>query len=778
MFLLVSVLAGVLVATLAIPAVALTGYASSKVSDQLQDLPAHLETPPQPQRTTFYLANKQPFAVFYDENRVIVHLDQIAPVMQKAQVAIEDDRFYSHGALDLKALLKAVLTYFGSSDGGGGSTLTQQYVKQVLIEDAMTITDPKARQARLDAVQERSVNRKIQEARYALAVEEALTKDQILENYLNIAYYGDGAYGVEAAAHHYFNTSADKLDLAQAAMLAGIVQMPSRNPVSDLGASLVRRSVVLDRMVEVGAVSSAEAEAAKDEPFDPKLIRNVPNGCAGSKYSILCEFTRKTLMQNPALGDTVAQRSEALLRGGYDVYTLIDPKRQDAVQAAISKKFDPRDPVIATLVYVEPGTGHILAMAQNRYQLGTDFDKGETAYVFTADESLGGAEGYQAGSTFKAFTTAAALYLGVPPTKTFNAAFRMQFGGKPFATCDDVTSAPYWPVVNAGASGVMDMYHAAAYSVNTYFVQLEQMIGICEPIKMAIAAGVKLSNGDNMLTDKYMVPSWTLGVVDVTPLSMATAFATFAARGVHCDPIIIGSIKDPDGLDVPTQSANCKQAIPKDVADGVNAVLGNIFTWGTASFLPSLGRPASGKSGTTDSGRSLWLMGYTPNVAGAATIAVYPNPKFSKYWSQHGYSLVGVRMPYSGTWVDGVGSLDAGKLWNTGMKAMLAGTPVQYFHQPSSTILYGKTVPVPNIRTGANPADARRILENSSFFVQEKQVFSSVAVGKMVDYSCDPHWGGTCTVSVSKGPKPPEPPKPTGGTSGPGDTSTPPPGGG
>ena len=760
-FLLVSVLAGVLVAGLAIPAAALTGATSSLMSRSMSLLSDELATPPQPQRTTFFLANGKPFATFYDENRILVTLDEIAPIMQQAQVAIEDDRFYEHGALDLKALVKAMLTFVGSSSGGGGSTLTQQYVKQVQIEKAMTITDKAERDAQVAKVQERSVQRKIQEARYAVALEERLSKDQILENYLNIAYYGDGAYGVEAAAHHYYNTSAAKLTLAQATMLAGIVQLPSRNPVSDLAGALERRTVVLDRMVELGLVTEADAEAAKAEPFDPKQVRNVPNGCASSKYSILCEFTRKTLMQNPALGDTVEERSAALLRGGYNVYTVIDPTKQDAVQKAVSDRFDPRDPVIATLVYVEPGTGKILAMAQNRYQLGTDFDKGETAYVFTADEALGGAEGFQAGSTFKAFTAAAALDRGIPPSTTFNAAARMQFGGKVFATCDSDTMVSNWSVGNSGSSGVMDMYHGAALSVNTYFVQLEQLVGICHPIEMAIAAGVKLSNGENMLDDKYMVPSWTLGVVDVTPLSMATAFATFAANGKRCDPIIIDKIIDSLGIQVPTQSANCHQTIRPEVAKGVNQVLSNVFTYGTAGSIGGLpGREASGKSGTTDSGRALWFMGYTPQVVGAATIAVYSNPKFSSYWSSHGYSLYGRTMPVSGFYVNGVGSIDSGRMWKEGMLAVIKGKDPVPFDRPPAEILNGQRVSVPDT-TGLSEAEARRVLQAEHFFVPPAtKVYSDLPVGTLVSATCNPVMGGTCTLSVSQGPRPAPPPPP------------------
>jgi len=761
MFMLVSVLAGILVAGLTIPAAALTGVGSGLVSDSLSDLPDILDLTPQAQRTTVYLANGQVLAQFYDENRVIVSLEQIAPIMQKAQVAIEDDRFFEHGALDLKSLVKAVLSYFTTSDGGGGSTLTQQYVKQVLVEQAATITDPTLRQQTLDAVQARTPQRKIQEARYAIWLEKRMSKDQILENYLNIAYYGDGAYGVEAAAHHYFNVSAANLDLAQAAMLAGIVQTPSRNPVSDLQGSIDRRNVVLDRMAQLNIITQADADAAKKETFDIKQVKDVPNGCVMdpsspmAKYSVLCQYVRNTLLANPALGDTVDERTDAILRGGYSVYTYIDPKFQDSAQAAVLKMAAPTDPVVATFVEVEPGTGKIMAMAQNRYIWGDDTSKGQTQWIYTVEQAMGGAEGYQAGSTFKGFTTAAALTLGISPNKTFNAAYKMNFGGIPFKTCDGTVTVPDWPVVNASPSGVMDMYTGAAQSVNTYFVQLEEMTGICEPLTIAKAAGVKMANGDDLMN--HQVPSFTLGSLEVTPLSMATAYATFASGGVHCDPVIIKQIKDGTGANVPTQQPNCSQVISKDVANGVNYVLSHIFHGGTATgFAPDDNRPISGKSGTTDDNRAAWLMGYAPNIVGAATIAVDPNPLYTKFWDAENYSMAYITLP-SGKHLTGVGSYDGGTLWDLAMNPALKNLPVETFTMPPASILNGKPLNPPDT-SGMSAATAKKTLEAAGFFIKTTQVYDDSPVNTYLGVSCDHIYGGNCTQTFSKGPRPAPPP--------------------
>src|SRR5664280_1128019 len=579
MFVVVSVLAGLLVAGLAVPAAALVGTSTKYVAQGIESLPTELTIQPASDKTLILMSNGETLAQLYDENRTVVTLDQIAPIMRTAQVAIEDTRFYQHGALDFKGTLRALVRTGSGTDVQGGSTLTQQYVKQVRIEAAQAAGD----QAGVLAAQEQTLQRKVLELRYAIALEAKYSKDEILNRYLNIAYYGDGTYGVEAAARHYFGIAAKDLTLAQAAMLAGLTQNPvATDPVNHPLAAIDRRDVVINRMLELGLITPAEATTAKATPFDQSKVVHSQTGCVGTKYPFMCDYVVRTLLLNPALGATADDRRNTIYRGGL---------------------------VISTMVEVQPGTGLILAMAQSRPAMGTNADAGQTFYNYAVSASMGGAEGYQAGSTFKAFTIAAALDGGIPVDKKLPGTSPIQFQNKVFRTCDaagNTTSFKFtqnYKLPNeTGNFGVIDMRVGAAKSVNTYFVGLEQVAGICQSARMAELAGVQLSSGGSMVQQYSFIPSFTLGVAEVTPLSMAVGYATMAARGVHCDPIIVSSIASRAGQAIATQSANCKQAIRPEVADGVNYVLQYVMQpGGTGAGVRIPGnRPQAGKTGTIE----------------------------------------------------------------------------------------------------------------------------------------------------------------------------------
>src|SRR3954470_19075810 len=415
----VSVLAGVLIAGLFLPAAGVAGVGSKAVADELSNLPAELATPAPATRSKVLMANGKILAYFYDENRIPVKLHQVAPVMRQAQLAIEDHRFYQHGALDFKGTLRALIRNT-ANDGvtQGGSSLTQQYVKMVQIEACQAKGDD----ACTKAVQAPTVERKVRELRYAIALEKRLSKDQILERYLNIAYYGEGAYGVEAAARHYFSSKANKLTLAQAAMLAGLVQNPdANNPVRNPSAALDRRDVVLNRMAELKLISVDQARKAKKSGFNQDQVKKTRNGCVGTRYPFLCDYVRRTLLNAPSLGKTDEERENMINRGGLIIQTAIDPKTQDLAQRKVSSVVGPRDPLISTMNMIQPGTGLIIAMAQSRPVMGSDAKKGQTYWNLAADPAMGGIQGYQAGSTFKLFTLAAALEKGIPISKKFHA---------------------------------------------------------------------------------------------------------------------------------------------------------------------------------------------------------------------------------------------------------------------------------------------------------------------------------------------------------------------
>ncbi|MFZ2624105.1 MAG: transglycosylase domain-containing protein, partial [Propionibacterium sp.] len=607
MFVVVSVVCGLFVAGMGIPFAALTTGTLKTASNNLQNIPTDLTVPQQPQGSKLLLSDGSVLATFFDQNRQYVTLDQISPLMQKAQLAIEDHRFFANGAIDLQGVLRAALGNVASGGvSAGGSTLTQQYIKQVRIQIAEDNND----KAAIADAQSQTFGRKILEMRYAVALEKTLTqklgsqeaaKKAILERYLNIAYYGDGAYGVQAAARHYFSVDAKDLNLAQSAMLAGLVQSPSdTDPVNHPDAAVTRRNVVLDAMYKwdqegtwfdgAPQLTQSDVDSAKATGFDATKVSTNNPGCTASKYPFICQYAENILLSDKmtSLGADQDARERALNRGGLTIQTDIDPVSQDAAQSSISKIIAPSDPVVSVAVMTDPKTGLIKAMAQSKPVMGSNSAAGETYYNYAVGTDEGGATGFQAGSTFKAFVAAAAIDQGFIPEKTiYNAAATRNWDGQVFKDCSGSftldTNGQGWNVSNSWKSGQMNMLVGMAQSVNNYWVQLEQDVGICASIKMAEAAGMQLGTSGS-LEDYQRVPSFTLGALDVTPLSMAEAYATFANRGVRCDPIILASVKNAEGTSLAVPQANCKQVIDPVTADGVNLVLQQVLKSGGTGY--------------------------------------------------------------------------------------------------------------------------------------------------------------------------------------------------
>lgn len=696
-FALVSVLCGLLIAGLAMPLVGAAAFGSKAAVGQLDNLPVAFDPPAQAQRSRILDANGKVLAYFYDENRVYVGFGKIAPVMRQAIVAIEDHRFYQHGPIDATGTLRAFLR--NQAAGGvtqGGSSITQQYVKMVKVEEAKQRGDDEG----VEAAQAGTYSRKIEELRYAISLERKLTKDQILERYLNIAYFGQGAYGVEAAAEYYFDTTAAKLTLPQAAMLAGLVQNPNVvNPVSDTSAAEDRRDVVVNRMLELNLISATAATKAKKQQFDADKVQTTRNGCLGTKYPFLCDYTYKTLAQTPSLGATSEEREKAVRRGGLTITTAIDPDTQDVAQKAVSKVVGPTDPLISVMDMVQPGTGLIVAMAQSRPVMGSDAKKGETFWNYSVSPELGGAQGFQAGSTFKAFTAAAALENGTPLSQQYNAQPTMNFSNASFDSCAGRTQvAGDFKVGNStNANGPMNMYRAAQQSVNTYFVQLELATGMCPVTKMAEKLGVQSSTASAPISSYDDKPSFTLGTVEVNPLSMAEAYATFAAGGIHCKPIIVDEIKTSAGEDLAAPAANCSRVMSTGVANAMNSLLASVMTQGTGVRARTAdGRPQAGKTGTIDSNQAVWFVGYTPEVAGAAMVSV-DNTRRPFLRDEPGYRPNGVKnyqVPSTGLLLEGSGSGDAGQeIWKPVMQKYLAGKPKTAFEQPPAELVQRAPTP-------------------------------------------------------------------------------------
>jgi membrane peptidoglycan carboxypeptidase len=676
-------LAGVLVAAALFPGVAVAGLAVKAAVTSFERLPADLQIPPSAQASYVYAADgKTLITAFYNENRTDVQLSEIAPVMQQAIVAAEDTRYYQHGGVDLKGIARALVA---NGSGGrvsqGASTLTMQYVRNVLKEDP-NLTPEQRQEATAD-----TAGRKLQEIRYATTLETKLSKQDILDRYLNISYFGAGAYGISAASRTYFSKAPSQLTLAEAALLAGLVQSPDTdNPISgDRDAALARRSYVLDSMVKMKVITAAQAAAAKAEPLvlhpsqTPSNCESVPSN--HNDWGFFCDYLRQWWDSQPQFGATVAQREQTLRQGGYTIVTSLDP----TVQAAALKEslgvygYDSKR-ALPTAV-VQPGSGHVLALAVNRHYSLAANPHSQATYPNTVNQLIAGGDGavgYQAGSTFKMFTMLAALESGLPLSTSFDAPARL------------VTRYPvsgpncggYYCPANANPSwmdGVRTMWTGFGRSVNTYFVWLEQQIGAQKAVAMAQRLGITFRADSDAALARDGAAGWgafTLGVADTTPLDLANAYATVAADGVYCKPLPVLSITDPTGKAVAAASPSCQRVLAPDIAraatDAARCPVGqhgayNKCDGGTAPEVSGVlgGRPVAGKTGSSESNATETFVGFTPQIAAAAIAADPDDPR------------------------DYVGAAVSGAVDNAVARTMavaLQGQPYQDFPAPTAAI--------------------------------------------------------------------------------------------
>ena len=675
-YLAVSALIGALLAVLAAPVVAVTGAVMRNVIEEFQELPAALTTPPLPERTRIVASDGTLVASIFDENRVEVPLQAVSPLMQQAMVAIEDSRYFYHNGFDLRGLIRA---FFANAAAGevvqGGSTITQQLVENTLLQAATTPEEVKAARAQ-------SVLGKIQEIQYALQLERSLNKQQILERYLNVSYFGAGAYGIESAARRYFSKSANELNANESAIIAGIVQSPSANdPIAYPTRNQARRNVVLDRMVDLDFISRADANNYKSLSVADSLNPSpLANGCVSSYAPYFCDYVLTEIRNSPAYGVTLDDREAFLRQTGLTITTTLRPETQRSAQVAVDTTI-PRDDEskkAISIVMVEPATGGIIAMAQNRLW-GIEGD-GYTTYNYAVGRANNGTVGMQAGSTFKAFTLAAAFQQRISPSlvisarspKTFN--FEDCYSGEPLE--------PY-KVRNSTRSGKFTMAQATAYSVNTYFVRLAQLVTACEIGDVAEAMGVRTGTDGPV----ERVPSLTLGTINVTPLTMASSYGVFANKGIYCPATAIRRITDRSGKILSVPAARCNQAMERQVADGVTDMLTRVVDGdieGRTGGRMSLGRPAAGKTGTTNENSSVWFVGYTPDVAAAVWV---------------GDPRGGFKYPLKDITINGkyykqvYGSTMAGPIWKTAMltaheNLRKRGFKLNPWYEPTEVLLF------------------------------------------------------------------------------------------
>jgi membrane peptidoglycan carboxypeptidase len=649
-------LTGMAVAVMAFPLVAVIGYGGRTAADFVHRLPDTLRPVPSAQVSYVYAADgRTPLTQFYEEYRRYVPLRQISPHMTKAIVASEDARFFEHNGVDIKGILRAAVA--NQQAGGvsqGASTLTMQYVRNVQRDSARNPQEV------IEATERTNV-RKLREMRMAVQVERDLSKQQILERYLNVAYFGHRAYGIYAAAEVFFSRKPIDLTLAEAASLAGLVKAPSEydpagpNPEG----AQQRRNYVIDRMVEMRYVPRDVGERTKREKLRLRLT-DPPNDCVSVRHNswgFFCDMFKSWWRAQAAFGSTPQQREENLRRGGYSIVTSLDPNLQRISMEEVRRKERLGSTFALGVVAIEPGTGRIRAAAVNRrYSLDqrgngrhTDRRKERAGvpsnYPNTVVPLLGGGDmpGYQAGSTFKIFTLVAALDLGLPLSTSLYAPSRLVSIYPTSPTDPSRCAGTRWCPRNASRSmtGRQNLWSGFGKSVNTFFVRLEQLVGAERAVRMAERLGLTWhTEVDRRMASTRHADDWgsfTLGVADTTPLEMANAYATIAADGRYCEPLPVRSITDSAGRPVAAGSPRCHQAVRRQVAraavdatrcvTGYGAARGRCGGWSTApGVYGAVGRPVGGKTGTTDDTRAAWFVGITPRLAAASFIADPDNP--------------------------------------------------------------------------------------------------------------------------------------------------------
>ncbi|MFB9955765.1 transglycosylase domain-containing protein [Cellulomonas denverensis] len=684
-FLMASGIGGLLAAGLALPTVAVANGATELTVQAFEDLPGELEQKPLAEKSVLLAADGTQLAEFWSENREVVTQDQISEQMQNAVIATEDRRFYSHGGIDPTGTLRAAVSNFTGGSTQGGSTLTQQYVKNVLIEAAIREGDyAKAEQAR-EADGTEGYARKLREAKLAIALEKEMTKDEILTAYLNIAQFGVSIYGVEAAAQRFFSKSAADLTYLEAATIVGVTNSPTLyDPIKNPETSEGRRNTVLFLMHDQGYITDEEYETGRNTPLADTLVPSeAKSGCmaaetvvGGSGY--FCDYVTNVIKNDPAFGETPEEREDLLYRGGLTITTTLDPRVQTVANDAVKNSVPVADPsgVGEAMTMVEPGTGQIKAMAQNRdFNNTSEAGDRQTSVNYNTSFEYGGSTGFPPGSTFKAFTLLQWLKDGHSLSERVNGTART-LNTNQFTACGSRLGNKSYPVGNAeGGSGVMTVANATRNSVNLAFLSMAMQLDLCDIMNGAAELGVvQAGNGEPF----DAVPGNVLGSQSTTPLAMAAAYATFASGGVYCSPIAITRVQDASGADLPIPDAGCHQAITTEVANAMAYAMSDVWS-GTGKGIGTPSYPAAGKTGTTTRNEHTWFVGYTPRLATAV-------------WVGHPDSMTPMqRITINGTYYRNVfGASVAGKAWKAAMDgALLDGSENPGFGAANSNEIYG-----------------------------------------------------------------------------------------
>jgi len=554
---------------------------------------AHIEIPPAPKapQTTFiYDRFGAKIAELHGEfNRTPIQLRDLPEVLQNAVLDVEDKDYYHHGGISVTGIIRAAWQdLLHRSAVQGGSTITQQYVKNIYTGD------------------EKSIFRKVKEAMLAIKLEHRYTKQQILQKYLNTIYWGHGAYGVEAASQTYFGHHASSDNALESATLAAMIASPGAfDPITNPDANVARRNVVLGLMVQQGHLD--EAEAGRLQAIDKPPL-HLGDQSEHGPYAYFLDYTRKWLLDHPKFAG-----EENTYAGGLRVYTTLDKRMQQAAETSVADHLPAKTDPSAALVAIDPQTGEIRAMVG-----GPDPNELTNKQNLAVSPSR-----RQVGSAFKPFTLAAAMEQGYSLNSYWSGPAEITLDDPRCTTKDPETGIEGpWTLSNAAdeESGTFALADATAFSVNTVFAQLELALenGPEDVVSTAKALGIQ--------TDLPPICSLTLGTKELTPLEMTRAYATLAARGMRHVPLPVGKVTGPDPKDVRFERPKeGHQAIDRNDADLVTYALQRVVAYGTgtAAALPD-GRDVAGKTGTTDNEANAWFCGYVPQLAACVWVG-YPS---------------------------------------------------------------------------------------------------------------------------------------------------------
>jgi membrane peptidoglycan carboxypeptidase len=767
--LLCGLLAGLVVAAAAFPAVAMSGLAAKAGSDTFENLPTDLSVLPSPQITYVFASDgKTLLAMMYDENRRDVKIDDVAKVMQEAIVAAEDNRFYEHRGVDVKGVARAFVANqnAGGQTEQGASTLTMQYVRQALAYSAKTPQEV------VDAT-DKTPTRKLKEMKYAIDLEKKLNKMQILEKYLNIAAYGHGAFGIYAASHVYFEKDPKDLTLPEAALIAGLVKAPGTNDpatAEGLPRALERQKYVLNQMVTMGYIDRATADAAAKEKLNI-VGKRTPEGCESVQRPELgagffCDYLRRWWIDQKIFGEDQYQRANRLRSGGYTVVSSLSVQTQTAAfKYAQQQPFVSKDQQVKMgasnalmISAIEPGTGRVQALATNRNFSNDQTHNGNntnpdkrgqkgnwpntTVPIITGDTDI---PGYQAGSAFKIFTAVAALESGLPLATTINTEKQYVSGFVIDSSSPAACNGNHYCPKNSGSqSGPYNMWTGFGSSINTFWVPLEERVGVEHVVDAAKRMGIQFNapSDANYAAHPKQWGAFTLGVSATTPLQLGNAYATLAADGMYCEPTPIVEVKDNTGKKVEGLDPKCKQNVDPEVAraavDMARCPVGDQSATGkcqgaTAGYSRDfVKRPIAGKTGTTDSEKSATFTVMTKQLAVSAFLTDPDWPETNKDMKHPPVNYAAL-----GTLRDG-----------------LAGQPVVQFKAPTKDKAQGKLVDIPSVKClSVDQARSKIKSQGFSVSVSNQQVASQCPPGTVdrTNPAGATTKGGAVELVVSKG---------------------------